>query len=471
VTDDNAIFFGAFTGLNSFQPDLSPGVLPYRLAFEDFSGDSLSGLPGGPGGKSRPLVMIVCSGDPAYVDAGVKHLVGDDPDSVHVPAILAYMKPGDLNRSYNNYHPEQIFWLNPGGSNGVLTGTSHQGFMWHMLGQPIDLVPAYAEVVRLAEKYARNVRGAGTRPIRLAMVTTSEAFDKELADLVGPALRFNDKDTTENGDNYLGISIDLNAPDITGIGLRVCQFQPDIIVSTAGDAFVQRDGIVTKVEMDWDGRCRSDAGSMPRPFYVLSPANGVTDGSYITQLIQSQMTPPVRDSSAFRRFVGINAARSADATLYNRYLSRLSARFPDVPNSTFKETDNFYDAFYYLAYAMYAAGSVPKLTGPSIAAGMARLVDGPTIYNIDRTEITNVYSALNAQLAHIKLNSTLGVMQFNLSTGARFDPGSMFCYHGDELSSIASVRTQVLRYVPGDGGSTGGFVGDFATQCYPGFFP
>jgi hypothetical protein len=463
---DDAIFFGAFVGLQAVHPELSPILLSYRLAQDEFNGDARGGLPV-PGNLSRvrPLVMIACNNDPSAVDAAMTHLAGDDADSVGVPAILSSMKPGDLNRAFMKYEQRQIFYMNAVGSNRTLLGTPHNGFMWHMLGQPADLAPAYVESLHLAEQYVRDSRGVGTRPLRVAVVSTTEAFDSELSDFVVPALTYNGKDTTANAadGNYLGVTVDLADPKPADDGRRICQFLPDIVVSTAGESFTQQSGVLASIEMAWQVCFEQDAAVGQRPFYILSPIN-FGRLSYIRQIINAQMVPgplgTTIDSQAYRRFIGISAARAADPTLYNDFVKRLLSHFPDGE----PESENFYDAFYYLAYAMYGAGSVAKVTGPGIADGMLRLISGPTPYNVGPIAMQDVISALSVATATIRLNGTLGPANFARQTGARVDVGSVFCF--DENTA---VRPQVLRYDPTpDDRSPGRFTGTF--PCFTGFY-
>ena len=100
ANDPNAIFFGAFATLeSSMAVEDNPVVRAHDLALQELSGDGTVGLPGGPRGARRPLVMIVCNNDRAVVDKGIAHLA----DDVQVPALLAWIH-GYLARRFEA-HP------------------------------------------------------------------------------------------------------------------------------------------------------------------------------------------------------------------------------------------------------------------------------------------------------------------------------------------------------------------------------
>src|SRR4051812_37689618 len=92
------------------------------------------------------------------------------------------------------------------------------------------------------------------------------------------------------------------------------------------------------------------------------------------------------DPDAYTRFIGLSAARASDPLLYKQFTTRLLSKFPDAN----LETENFYDAMYFMAYAMFGAGPVAELTGPGIASGMLRLLDGQQSYDVGPTEISSV---------------------------------------------------------------------------------
>jgi hypothetical protein len=457
--DPNAIFFGAFATLDpTMAPEDNPIVRAHRLALDDLSGDSAGGLPGGAGGKRRPLVMIVCNNDRAVVDQGLSHLA----DEVQVPAVLATLTPGDLLRGFEAHRERNMFFLSPVGATSTIVNEDDappggerdsSGLIWTMLGQPSDLAPAYAKVLSLEERYVKRLPEIAGRPLRVALVTTTEAFDSELANAVAPALRFNDKSTQENGDRYQGFTVDPSDPKLGETGLLIVNYRPDIVISTAGTVFTESGGILEIIEQYWEDTNTADAGRVGRPMYILSPTNA-GDLNGVQKLIKS-LTDFDQDSN--RRFIGIEGAGAEDKTLQNAFATRLATRFQNAN----VESGTYYDALYFLGYSMYAAGAAP-LTGPGIAGGMLRLLDGIR-FGVGPDDINAVFQALDDGTT-IELDGTQGPPTFNRATGTRIDDGSVYCFEQNPQNGLR-LRPEVLRYHHESGELTGG------PFCYPGFFP
>ena len=452
AADPNAIFFGAFAPLRDDRPELNTLVWSHRLALDELSGDNVGGLPGGPGGARRPLVMIVCNNESSVVEEAVRHLDED----VEVPAILATLLPGDLRRVFELPRERQLFFLSPVAATRTLVDYDDDDLIWAMLGQPSDLAPAYSQLLGLLEDYIHNERpDTETRPLKVVLVTTTDAFNDELKNFVEPALRFNNTSATtnRNNGNYLSISVDHEAPVPAETAAEIFEFGPDIVISVAGEPFSQVNGIAQIIELDWD-RFVFDK---ERPFYILSPFNaGNLDP--IQDLIEVEAWGDTQiDPFAYRRFVGVSVAGAANRTLQNEYASRLLTRFEDA----LTDTGNYYDATYFLAYAMYGAGSVDPLTGPDIARGMRRLLEGQQ-HSVGPVDIAAVFEALGSDGVTIALDGTLGPPDFDTESGIKYSVGSVFCFADNE--PIATLHTDVLRY----NRVGGNFEGEF--PCFTGFF-
>ncbi|HEY3669003.1 MAG TPA: hypothetical protein VGL19_23560 [Polyangiaceae bacterium] len=448
ASDPNAIFIGAFATLDVSVPDDNAIVWAQRLALDELSGDANGGLPGGPNGKRRPLVMVVCNNSAETVDTGLSHLA----DDLRVPAVLATLKPGDLRRGFDAHRDRDIFYLSPTGATRTLVDTDDHGLIWNILGQPSDLAPTYARLLSLAEAYVKAQRSL-TRPVRVALVTTNEAFDSDLASFVEPVLTFNGKNINVNTDagNYAGFTVNTSDPQPENWAQQIIAFHPDIVISTASETFSQKSGLLETLESDWN----ESNLTAPRPFYILSPYNA-GDLSSVHTLMDSLIQGGV-DATPNRRFVTVSIAGPADLTLQNQFATRLRTEFKDAyPNS-----GNYYDAFYFLAYAMYAAGSAP-LTGSTIAAAMRRLIDGKAI-DVGPANIAASFQALSKADASIELDGTLGPPNFDLASGVRHDQGSVLCFKLD--SGALSLETDVLRYDT----QLGQFQGTF--PCFDGFYP
>jgi hypothetical protein len=189
--------------------------------------------------------------------------------------------------------------------------------------------------------------------------------------------------------------------------------------------------------------------------YILSPTNaGDLNG---VQTLTKNLIEERTDPDANRRFIGIEGAGAEDKTLQNAFASRLGTRFQNVN----VESGTYYDSLYFLAYAMYGAGA-PPLTGPAIAGGMLRLLQGQR-YGVGPDDINAVFQALDDG-ATIELDTTQGPPTFNRATGTRIDDGSVYCFENSPTAGLR-LRPEVLRYHHESGELTG------SPFCFPGFFP
>jgi hypothetical protein len=461
TTSADALVVGGYASLGTTNLGDSGPLLDYQLAIAELN--QARGLPDpATGSRRHPLAMVVCNNIPAdptagssFLDRSLHHLIAD----LHVPAVVAYLLPDDLKYAFETQGlPNHVFFLSPIGATQSLDMEPDEDLLWHMLGQPADLAPGYDGLSRLVQRYVKQVQQIDA--VRVATVTTTAAFDRELAgavlSLIDDNATFNGKTLAENavdcpvdGCRYRAFTVDANhSPQ--SVGAQIVEFKPNIIVSLADDRFTQPNtGVLPTVEAMW----RPDA---KRPYYVLSPINAGALGD-VGDAFRGLLS--VSSADTYQRFMGIGVAGAQDPTLYNEYLSRLLLAFQSAP----VDTENFYDSVYFLAYAMSAAmdrAAVGQpLTGPGIAAGMRELITGALAYSVGPQGINDVLRALPK--GAIRLEGTLGPPDF-YPDGTRIDTASVFCFNSSGLPQV-----QVLRY---DASANPPFVGDF-NPCFAGFFP
>jgi hypothetical protein len=420
AADPNAIFFGAFANLGTVAPKNNAIVQAHLLALDDFSGKNVGGLPAGPGAPRRPLVMVVCNNSATAVEEGLRHLVED----LEVPAVLATLKPEDLRRGFEKHGSREVFFLSPVSVTKTLVNEDDHGLIWNLLGQPADFGPAYIKLLEHMEHHVRHYTHGTlsmplTTPIRVALVTTGDAFDSELEDVIAPQLTFNGDPTSVNQTkgNYLGIEVPSDGADLDELAEQIVLFRPHIIVSMAGSVMTVAQGLINKIEDNWEVPLEIQ----PLPLYLLSPYNS-GDLAYInTRIHENWQTSD--EEIAQDRFVGIAIASAENSSLQNAYAVRLGNKFGDV----YSDTANYYDAFYFLAYATFAAGTAQPLTGAGIARGMKRLLSGPSFDPVP-TAISDVFATLAEPETTIRLESTLGPPGFNEVTGSRPIEASLLCF-------------------------------------------
>ena len=447
----NALYFGAFASLDRTTPGDNAIIWAHELAIKEFSGDNVGGLPDGPDspdGTRRPLVMVVCNNLPDTIDPAMKHLA----DDIQVPAVLATLKPGDLRRSFELYQKTRdIFYLSPVAVTTPIVIEPDDGHIWNLLGQPSDLAPAYAEVLKLSEAHWRKLYGI-TEPLKVALIKTDDAYDSELDDALQAVLQFNGKSVSANGTDFKDFNIP-GKPDFVDLAKEIITFAPDIVISSASEAFVMKGGLQDGLEAEWE----TQANGKRRPFYILSPFNAGDLRELLGRVNgQLERAPDVEDQE---RYVGVSIASAVDNTLQNAYEIRLSSIAEDPIN----DTANYYDAVYYLAYAMYGANQPDGITGSGIAAGMNRLLDGDDV-NIGPSAISSTFKTLSDKKKTVHLVSTLGPPDFDRTTGVRRVDGSVFCFK--RTGNTAKPVFDTLRYDR----TSDALVGD-SLPCISGFFP
>jgi len=436
---DNAVYFGAFLNVPASSPLSQMSTLNARLAVDEFNG-SVGGLPGGPLGKLRPLVAIVCRNDQSLVEDGATHLI----DELGVPAVLSHL-PSEVNKRFYVDHAidKQMLVMNPGFADNTLTSLSTDGLFWHMIGDIRDVGPAYVPLLGRIESYL-----AVGEPLRVAMLVSKRYAEQSIAETITPALRFNGKSVTENGTDFFSASVtalaDDPSADYAPVVASLLGFRPHVVIAITREEFVSK--ILPALEGGWT----SAAAGQARPFYVLPTAlSGNLDLLNYVGLDSETGT----SESKRKRFVGVAPASAEDMTLYDQFMVRFRTANPYFQNPGGFE--NFYDAVYLLANAMFAAGSVAKLTGPDIARGMQRVISGNVSIDVGPTSIADGFSALAAG-GNIRVNGTMGPADFDPGTGARRGNGSVYCIQRSGFQ--LSFAYDVLRY-------------DKAAQALSGTFP
>lgn len=424
------IVIGAYSAINATDTMSSPITRSYNLVLNEFT-RRVGGLPGGPNDSRRKLVAVVCEGaslKDAPLENSLSHLI----DDVGVPAIVASLFPEDLREAFDaRAKQDNIFFISPLNADSSLT-SSNDGLLWFMLGAYSDLAPTFVPLVKRAEAHQRKAL-AEEEPTRVALVqgslTPAQDVGQVLLSDPNHSLVFNGKTYLDNdASNKLTVELTSQFEDgeaeANAAISKLRAFRPHVIVVTAGSEFVRK--VMPVLESTWD---EADDGQAP-PFYVLGPLLAFDDGFTLNAY-----------SDVFDRVAGVNFATAEDRTLFNMYKENYQAAHLGDP---FYEAENFYDAFYYMIYAIAAAGNPLELNGENIAAGMARLVAPVTSDRkpmpVGPNTISDVLAALAIPNSRINLQGTMGPADFNLGTGARVAKGSVWCVTPEPV-----FRYDVLR--------------------------
>lgn len=411
----NAVFIGAFAQLDLTSTDAQTVLTTYQMATDDFNSNSV-GLRGVSGGKPSPLVVILCNNADADVPVALNHLINE----VHVPAVLAAMDISQLIEGFNDY-PQTFFVSTTHGSTELANVSG--GRAWTMLGQPSDFADIYAALMPHVEQLARAdlIAGGVDRPLRVAAITeTDNAFEIAVRDAVLPRLVFNGLSASDPANSFVSREVSVSTVGDVVDDLYSEQ-PPDIVFSFASNVFTDAtQGVMAALDQKYWPR--------ERPVFVLSPENA-EDGASVTSLLAALQVADHKNNTA--RVLGVSPAGvpTSLAGALRAYRLALTSKLSTASTSF----GNYYDAFYFLAYAMYtsprAAFFDDSVRPQDLAAGMRRLTDlGATPYDVGPSGIPYVFSALSVANVDVQLLGTVGAPDFNRDTGMRRETGSIFCF-------------------------------------------
>ncbi|HEY0466307.1 MAG TPA: hypothetical protein VGC79_18985, partial [Polyangiaceae bacterium] len=369
--DPNAIFIGAFAPLDGTSDEALTIPTIYEMAAADFNESKVSGKPlGGLRGKSdgapSPLVVIVCNNSLESAPRALSHLINE----VRVPAVLAAMDSNQLLAGFNAY-PDTFFISAFNGSKALASVS--EGRAWAMLGLPADYADIYAAVMPYAASMVRAgfvSSGTPRRDIRVAaVIETGNSFQKELADAVLSRVTFNgDRKPAEQPENYLEIEVASDGSNLVQVVPALYEFLPDLVFSFASSVFTTQigaGGVMHQLnQKDW---------SHERPVYILSPQNAETGAADVTVEL-NQLRAKVDHKDNAGRVLGIGPAGvpSGMTEAYTDFVVRL-------PTGARASFGNYYDAFYFLAYSLYASPRVAfgngQITAADLTRGMLRLTN------------------------------------------------------------------------------------------------
>jgi hypothetical protein len=426
TTSSDVILLGAFAPLNNLLPAQDTVLMSYQLAMDEVRSFP-KGAVGYSDSRDRPFVIVGCRSDEAKkLSDSFDHLT----KTLKVPVIVTNQQSTDLEDQVSRLLGEgtNTMFLSPLSSDPALSALNDKGRLWHMLGSPTDLAPAYLKLIEL-----QAARTGGSEVRMLTVVNDVRAMG-EIADIVEETLTINGRSVAEaiTAGTYNRIAIESlalhtspNTSKLSAIG----DFKPNVIVMLAGPEVVETGIIAT--EKSWQ-----DLGLPEAPQYVLSHHlfNNTTMSEELAQLAGSES-----------RMYGVNFAGAADRSLYQGYLNRLRASYRDayVP-----EYENYYDA---ANFAMLSVIGVAKdmptaeINGELAVKGFRRLIDeNGAHYDLKPENLSKIASYLEADAtATTYLTGTLGTPDFN-ADGSRRTTGAVWCLRRN--ASIVSYSSGAVRF-------------------------
>lgn len=411
--------------LGGYSPIPNPTRISHFTRFYDLALAELTaevhGLPG-PGGTRRRLVMVVCEGgspERGSLLASAKHLM----QQLHVPGIVSTLQSADLQYVFEEVGREQgTFFVSALDADDAILGLDDEGLVWTVLTGADQVAATVAPLLTRSLDYLQRESNLAEADVRVALVspTGEPRLLGDMAEAIIDSIEFNGRSANQNfPDHFRAIDIETiygtgGGQDQSGVIAQLLDFVPHVIIAMAADEFLH--GVIPDLESRW-----VDTGQAP-PFYIMSPYH-----------LDNASTGVVLDAvpGIQGRMLGVAYASAEDPSVYRDYLIRLDQAYPEVRNDPSRlRLENFYDAPYYLLYAAAAAGNPPVLTGNALARGMTRLLSGPT-YDIGRADMVEAFGLLQANPRNsITLRGTLGPANFDPTTGARADSGSVYCIDG-----------------------------------------
>jgi hypothetical protein len=449
----NSILIGAFAPLLPDADDCGEDSVSrnYRLAIEQFNREGVGGLPGLNG--SRPLALLLCDNTAVrnfpmsyeqqleYVTRATKHLAV----TLEVPAILAYLDTGHLQTVFEQVGKDaNVFFMAPHGATNELAAllpddTGDEGLLWHMLGVPGDVAPAYAKLVTQIDQVLMNATessdffppyttfDADLEPTRVLLLYSDDPYELQLKDAIQTALA--DEGITMDAAKFTYLPRKINPGQEASLDAAIDAigtFKPHIVLSATGLAL---DYIWYHVHNDkkWF------------PYYVLSPVNyGMLDQLKYYIWLENKITPGLD-----RRFIGVNVAGSEDLDVTVPYQQQLHDRFEDGKT---KVGENFYDAVYFLAYAMLASGDLEHVYGRDIAKWMYRLNGQADPIPVGETDMNKIFNKLLADKQTFLLEGVSGPSTFNTTNGVRTTTASLYCFEIGPSGASITLRDHVGHY-------------------------
>jgi hypothetical protein len=437
-SSDEAIIIGAFADLA--QGANTPVIQNFDLAFEEIALD-VGGIPAA--SSTRQIITVVCNSSferQTDLLVAVDHLIED----LQVPAILATLDTRDQQYVWEERARDaEVFLMVPIESDDNMVNLMDDGLVHHMLSGPHDLADSYQPLIDMAITHLQNndTLGPDGGPYEDARIALVRATDDRFLDDLGvdfrDRVRWNGNKTAAENEPNAFVSVGARSEpaqnDQSAVADALLALNPHIVVGATDDEMTASvDGtfksIIELIEERWDNDVARQ--SQPRPLYILSPFNYGGARNTIFSKFNNAEHEYLR-----QRMLGIAWPATLDLPAYQQYRQAYLEKYPGGVNYN---RENIYDAAYFLAYGMVAAG--PSIRGETIASGMVRLTSGTNEYNVGKADLANGFAVLSTSLStDIDLIGSNGKPDWDAG-GGRHNPASVWCidnaslYVGDVLT-------------------------------------
>jgi branched-chain amino acid transport system substrate-binding protein len=434
--DDSAYFFGSILPTNGGL-DAPFGQLvenSIKLALDDFA--AVNGIPSATGGASRPLVLIGCNDgeNEDRTDEAAKHLA----EELGITAIIGYPFSGNtITVATDVTIPDNVLLFSPSATSAAITTIDEQhgnkDLVWRT--SPSDSFQAtalnlyYPEVeTRARAKYTTSIPANG---IKVAVVNTTDAYGKGLADALEPVLQFNGHGATDQANSTFYKRIQYADQASTAIQ-PLLDFAPNVVFVFGFNE--GPDTVLKQTESQW-----SQAGY--HPFWIFS------DGGEVGSLSDSD----IDNDDLRQRISGSAPGVSTDYAPYKAFRSAWLASSYSANGTISPDTlgpAGAYDITYMLAYSAVAVGK-NDLTGPNLVKyGLRKMVPGMNVQKFTIGPVAlaqgDIFTKLQSGQA-IDIEGTSGPLDFDKYGEAASDI-QIWCVPPGAMPPVAKSPLNSGRY-------------------------
>ena len=412
-TKQDVVVLGAFERLETLSSTRRGGFDSFALAASEMQ--KAGGVVGYDDLRvRRPIVFVVCDNTVSpKLDESFDHLTRNLKVPVIVTTLDSAILVAQLARMSED-PPADAMFVNALSSDSSLDYTDGPRRVWSVLGNPLqDLGPAYVLLTKI------QISKVTTSQPRVLMVTTDYVEMLDIANFIESEVRLSGNSAYQ----YRRVAVDSpsadGVSDTSALTSAINEFAPDVVIALGGEEI--RSAAIKGNET----RVVADSTLQTGPtYYVLS--HHLADSPRLTLDLKDSGTT----SGIQKRILGVKFAGARDASLYELYLSRLRAEFPDASAGY----ENFYDAAYYAMLSVAAVAPqrpTREITGTLAVQGLKRVTDtasGIEHFELGRTPLPGILWALESQERSIAVTGTMGPPEFSLQTGARRTDAAVWCY-------------------------------------------
>ena len=428
-SDDAIVLGGLFTlsGVNA-----TSGVARMQsieLAIDDFT-QTVVGLPGGSGGKPRPLVLVECDdqSDNGHATDAANHLI-----TVGVPAIIGPGGSGLVTAVIQNATiPAGVLVISPSATSTSLSGTSP--LFWRT--SPSDTVQAIAMQDQIgALETAFKAANPTFTKLKLAIAYQDNTYGTGLEGALTNGLTLNGLGLTDPGNSgyFSPLQYSSSSLDPSTAAQQVLTDSDNLVVGIGTTEIITK--FLTPIEANW--------GSAPRPLYLFSDAGE-----------KPELLTEVTGNDSLRVRVRGTVPGTNNA-LFGAFNLQYQGKYGAVANVF--GMAGAYDSLYLIAYDIVSLGAQP-ITGANLSSAMAKMVGGQKVA-VGAGNIKTAFQVLQSGNA-IDIDGASGPLDFDLSQHEAKSDITVWCIGKDGNGNPTFLASGRFYDAP-----SGTMKGTYGTVC------